>query len=458
MGDDYLSLLSPNDLAGFNQSVQASDPYGLIGKSLMDWQPNYSSFNAGESALTAFGKAFMGGLMQNYAQNRAADQVSKVVNILPQLRSDPLSVAAPEGVDLGSFNMLRGSAILKNEALKETNKTKDENRISSLLGQVLPDMIKARTLSAKDALSLATSEDPREAFLGVSEALDKPTASKIPAILDNQSPLATGKQATSEKLKTYYQEFLSSGLPPVQAASAAKQQIEGELKANNKSFDEAKASRETAQKLMTMAQTAESGMASAGQTGSELASAYEQLVSTLSPVLPGSQSEAKAQAAGDALLSSIRPEAFVAARPPGIGAMSDSEMRQYLKTAPGTDKTPEQNAVLINRIKKVAALHSDYADFMDAYREANSGSTIGADKKWMEYRNAVPLFDPSGELKDERLGWQEYFAAKGAQESENAISPEAPSKQTLKSEAQALAAQGKSKEEIAAYLRSKYGG
>lgn len=412
MADDYLSLLSPNDLAGFNQNVMANDPYGLIGKSLMEWQPNYSTFNAGESALTAFGKAFMGGLMQNYAQNRAADQVTKVVNVLPQLRSNPLGVGAPEGVDLGAFNMLRGSAILKNEALKETDKAKDENRIASLLGAVLPDMVKGRTLSAKDALAIATSENPKDAFLDLGSSLEKQTKA-APAIFDNNNPLATERQATSTKLKAYYQEFLDSGMPPVQAASAAKQQVEGEIKANNKSFDEAKTAREAAQKLMSMAETANAGMSRAGQTGSELASLYEKTIATLAPYLPGEQAEAIEQSTGDALLQSITPEAIATARPPGVGAMSDREMKVYLSVAPGVDKTPQQNAAIVNKIKSVANVYADYADFVDAYREANSGSAIGADKKWMEYKRAVPMFNESGEIDETRPSWQEYFTRVG---------------------------------------------
>ena len=326
MADDYLSFLSPTDLSGFNQNVMANDPYGLIGKSLAQWQPNYSTFNAGESALTAFGKAFMGGLMQNYAQNRAADQITKVVDILPQLKSNPMGVAAPEGVDLGAFNMLRGTAVLKNEQEKEILKSKDDNRIAALLNSVLPDMVKGRTLSAKDALSIATSKDPQKAFLDMGESLNN-NARATPEIFKNASPLATGGQATSEKLKAYYQEFLNNGMPPVQAASAAKQQIEGEVKANNKSFDEARVARETAQKLSAMAETATAGMARAGQTGSELASLYEKTLATLAPVLPGGQTEAIEQSTGDALLQSITPEAIATARPPGVGAMGDREMK-----------------------------------------------------------------------------------------------------------------------------------
>lgn len=113
-GDDYLTLLGPTDLNAFSQSVQASDPYGIAGRGLAGWQPDMSTWSGKESGITAFGKAFLSGVMQNYARQNAADQVNSVIGVLPQLKSDPIHVAAPEGVNPDAFALLKGSAILKN--------------------------------------------------------------------------------------------------------------------------------------------------------------------------------------------------------------------------------------------------------------------------------------------------------------------------------------------------------
>jgi hypothetical protein len=112
MGDsDYLS---PTDLIGFHQTVQAQNPWGIGGQILGQWQPNVSTWNATESGAGNFGKAFLAGLMSGYARQDANAQLGKVVTALPQLASNPMGTAVPEGVDADAFSVLRGSAALKN--------------------------------------------------------------------------------------------------------------------------------------------------------------------------------------------------------------------------------------------------------------------------------------------------------------------------------------------------------
>lgn len=113
-GEDYLGGISSNDLIGFQNSIAQSDPYGLAGRSLNAWQPNVSTWSPGTTAATAFGKSFLAGLLGNYANQRAADQTNAVIGVLPQLRSDPLSVVVPDGVNADAFAALKGTAILKN--------------------------------------------------------------------------------------------------------------------------------------------------------------------------------------------------------------------------------------------------------------------------------------------------------------------------------------------------------
>jgi hypothetical protein len=136
-GEEYLALLGLNDLNQFSQTVQQSDPYGMTGRALGAWQPDYSGFNAQESAVTSFAKAFTSGLLQNYARNNAAEQMNSVVGILPQLRADPLHVATPEGVDPGAFSTLRGSAILKNFQQQAIDAQTEKKFNSDLLARLL---------------------------------------------------------------------------------------------------------------------------------------------------------------------------------------------------------------------------------------------------------------------------------------------------------------------------------
>lgn len=125
-------FLGTNDLLNFNNSVQQNNTFGLVGKSLGAWQPDMSTWSPVTQGVTSFGKAFLSGLLGNYARQNASDQLSKVVTALPQLRTDPYSVAVPDGVDADAFNVLKGSAILKNDALN----TQRQNALSDLMQKV----------------------------------------------------------------------------------------------------------------------------------------------------------------------------------------------------------------------------------------------------------------------------------------------------------------------------------
>lgn len=153
MAEDLMSLLGPADLGGFQQSILANDPYGIMGRSLAQWQPNYSYMNGTESALTSFGKAFASGLLSNYAQNRAADQLSSVVNVLPNLMTDPYSASVPEGVDSSAFNVLRGTAVL-NKASRDQALKDQSNSIAQELRKALAvEGVKNGSLDVNQALT-----------------------------------------------------------------------------------------------------------------------------------------------------------------------------------------------------------------------------------------------------------------------------------------------------------------
>lgn len=222
------------------------------------------------------------------------------------------------------------------------------------------------------------------------------------------SALSAGKPSVKDRYNQLYNEFLNQNNPPTQAAVMARELLQGENKANQGSFDAVKAARDKALAIQNLAQTAQAGIDLAGQTGffPSIASGYEKLMSAL-----GSP-EAAQQTQGDSLLNSIKPEIVKMSRTPG--AVSDLEMQSYIESGPSTQNTPEQNIVLTERIRELGKLENEYADFLSAYRDANNGSTINADKLWNEYRAAVPLFDGSGNINSQRVPWQEFFQSGGA--------------------------------------------
>lgn len=61
-----------------------------------------------------FAQAFLSAALGQIGRNQVNDQVSSVAAILPQLYSNPQAVTIPVGVDQGAFDMLRGTATLKN--------------------------------------------------------------------------------------------------------------------------------------------------------------------------------------------------------------------------------------------------------------------------------------------------------------------------------------------------------
>ena len=409
--DDIYSVLSPNDILSFNQNALSRNPFGIAGGALGNTQLDMRTWDAPTVGVASFGKAFLQGLLTNYAQQDAARQTQAVINSFPQLSQNPGGMATPEGVDESAFGLLRGTVAANNAKARAADARASKANVSDLLKSVLPDLVKTRQISMSDAIGLAGSDSPSEMLLQPQGQTPSPVVDA--AVPD--SPLASGKDSSMVKYKRYFQDLVASGQPPVQAAAAARAQVEGEVKANSKSFDDAKAAREYGENLLQLSNTARAGLSSAGQTGSGLASGYEKLVATLAPILPGSQSEAIQQSAGDTLLDSIAPDVIKMARPTGGGATSDFEARAYLGSGPGTNNTPEANAMLISKMEKLGKLNLDYADFLEAYREANAGSVAGAGKKWSEYKQAFPIFD-GGEINEARPSWQEYFEAVGSGE------------------------------------------
>ena len=125
-------FLDSNDLVGFANTVGQSNPFGIAGRSLGQAQFDMSTWSPATQGISSFGKAFLSGLMQNYAARDTASQLQSVVSALPALRSDPMNVAIPEGVDSGAFNVLKGTSILKNQALE----TQKANAITELMQKV----------------------------------------------------------------------------------------------------------------------------------------------------------------------------------------------------------------------------------------------------------------------------------------------------------------------------------
>ena len=392
-------------------------PYAGLANQIQQVTNQANQFSTKDRLIATALTGLLGGVAQGYSDDYQTRAKGAFQNqILGNIYGKPVS-ADNESI-LGSklFKVADENSALFNVARAEDDRLFDQSIDKAAIGEIVKNPYQKQQILE----SLPPDVAKRLGYVQKAETApvvgEQPKENVSPIV----NPLSTGQQGTSDKLKAYYSDFLRQGMPPVQAASAAKEQVSAEIKSNARGFDEAKAARENGQLLLQLANTAEAGMSQAGRTGSELASTYEKVVSNLSPILPGSQEEAKKQAAGDALISSIAPDLLKASRPAGVGAMSDPEMRVYLGTGPSTDKTPEQNAILVERMKNIANLNLDYADFLEAYKDANAGSVVGASKKWADYTRAFPLFK-GGELDTSRPSWQEYFTLIGNGQNPNSV-------------------------------------
>lgn len=176
MADELLGVLGPSDFSAFQNSVVQNDPYGIMGRSLTSWQPNTATWSPETTAATAFGKAFLAGMLGNYARQNAADQINSVAAVLPQLQKDPMNLAAPEGVDSDAFAALRGTAILKNYQNQILSGQANSKGVSELMQTVLAKGVESGTISPAQALKAAQSGKYDEITNTTLGPLDNPTS------------------------------------------------------------------------------------------------------------------------------------------------------------------------------------------------------------------------------------------------------------------------------------------
>ncbi len=394
------------DLDQFESTLGKNDYWKMAAAPILGAKFNTSTWTPGQTIGTTAAQAFLGSILNVIGQRQEENQLAKMADILPQLYKNPSSVALPTDMDPEAFGKIKLSAIRENALLGNKNEDARDRLFSELLTKspgaavtLMPDQV------AKFGLKIPAEVKEVEA--------PPPTAASDIAGVPS---LANGRETTAKKIMKYTQEFIAGGMPATQAAVSARQQVEGEIKANTKSFDTAKEAREYAQKLFDLANTAKAGIAKAGDTGqfyTPATKAYDYFASGL-----GDQ-EAVARREGRGILGSIKPELVQTFRSPG--AVSEKENAMILGAGPGDQQTPEVNAALVKKSERLGKLHFDYADFLDAYREANGGSIVGADKKWNEYRQAVPLFsgdEKNIEFNDAAPSWQEYFSGEVAPKQE----------------------------------------
>lgn len=234
-------------------------------------------------------------------------------------------------------------------------------------------------------------------------------------------------QEFNELVPKYVNEY---GLTPNAAADIAISATAAKRKANTDAMKQISEARTQAESMLKLADTAERGVSGAGNTGGFFGPVRDLASRAWATV----DSDEATQRSYQGLLDSVAPDVIRSSRTAGVGAMSDPEMRAYLAAGPTSSKTPQENRILIDKLRATGSLQRDYADFLEAFVEER-GNTVGAAQLWNAYTAQNPLFDSEYNTR-ERTPWRDWV------KSLNGKMPDTPSIRQLESNAAGGAPQG----------------
>lgn len=200
-----------------------------------------------------------------------------------------------------------------------------------------------------------------------------------------------GFESLDSRRQKKFLQYIDAGLPDVQAATAAQNDLKAELEADKNSYQRIDEARQKAKTLHGLADTTEGVLSQGLKTGA--GAGVGQTVAEWNHYIPFAQTLGfdDARASAGQSLNSIKAQLMGINRVVGSGSTSDYEARQYMAAGPGMDKTVDANLEIVNRMRQVANRNQDYADFVDEVR--NSGGTIRqADQLWSKYERANPLW------------------------------------------------------------------
>lgn len=114
-----------------------------------------------------------------------------------------------------------------------------------------------------------------------------------------------------------------------------------------------------------------------------------------------------------ATMARVQAEVAPNMRPPGSGATSDYDAKQFERATVGPEKPTEANQRIIQARVTQADLAVQKGAYLEAFR-AQNGHIRGAEAAWQKYLNDNPIFDRRKQdfsLNPNRKTWQEYFGS-----------------------------------------------
>ena len=380
-------------LSAGNATIQKQDMYSpfsdianqIGGLAVKTATPDNWKQAAMASAISGLVGGITGGLGANYQAEQQNLYSQALMNQLSGIQ------AQPEGISSALFADAQTAANNYKLIEQMQNKAATTNLMNQIAAQgVLSDPRIAQEVTRK---VLGIEGNPLRAIATPADAATAETgetANNTAALPDAQNPI----YEMMDKYGMTYDDAKAEAI----RQEEKKEKRTGELETQYKDIGEAS---KRGTQLLDMASGLESALERTGYTG-----LGGETVQTVNRLLSGvSDSNAKAAQAGEEI-DSYAADVVRLARPSGVGAMSDPEMRVYLKTGVGLDKSPETNKSIIEKLKYAGTIDSVYGVFMNENMKSGI-SRPEAEAKWAKVRATNPYLTKAetGEFKPNPF-WQ----------------------------------------------------
>lgn len=385
------------------------------------------------SALSGLGSGYLNQASQNYANNVMLPRYQDV--IVDSLNGGQMT-AEDSGLPAGLFGSAKNAA-----KIWGIQQAVNQNQLNQKVAASLAQKQGYSDIEVKQRMAELAIKDPvlfndfanspaGQQLLGITpdkvqqvEGL-KPQTTALPP--DTKIEEAIGLDSadftpTNQLAAQRMQEYRSQGFDREKAAIQARNDIDRMTANDKKEYELLQEQMDKAREFENMANTVDSVLGEGLNTG------WGAGVQTGFGRLFGSKQSQLAER-----LQSLRPDIVANARPPGVGAMSDPEMKVYLGAGPTLDKTEEFNQEMANRYRQIAQRSYEFGDF--AEQVLNAGGTMrDANRLWRSYEKAAPLWSKSDDgtlQRNETIpSWQEFnfktgkFGAPAAQEDQGIAAP-----------------------------------
>lgn len=373
-------------IKGLQNDYAKNNIYSQLGSGVLGADVNIRGGSPWTNLATNFVKGLIGGGLNEYGglQNR---QYNAGINSVLQDTLAGSPIRAVDGVSEGELGDITNSVSLFKRSQQE-----------DLKNAGLAEFF--RNKGALDA-QLEAEKEFRKSTLGdagpISENIDSTIGSP-------------GRQTLEDKRRAAVFEGRSMGITKGDLNEYANSKLKLESKDTERALKDLAAKREMSRQLDEISAEADMAIKKAGNTGG-LGAGVKRFGDSVLSIIPGLGDAADQRMAGDTLLDSLAQKGIALNRVAGSGALSDFESRALFDAFLSKNKTPEQNAAILDKIVRTKTVNDEYLNFKENWINT-FGSDQGSDVAWQGYKKVAPILVPNqqGELQFNpmRRPWQEF--------------------------------------------------